>query len=298
MEVRKPTWTTASFLLYTGGLTVLVAAIGSLAYLSVYYGKGALVAWALLPLVVLIAVAFALRRRGRWIAAGVFAFSWVAVWAGFLGILFTWWGWNIDAGNSAFAGWHWVLWVLLLLVVAAAAALLRVFRFPFLFPYVLVGLWFIVTDVVSGGGTWTAVVTLVIGILYLLVGVVVDRGSGRAYGFWWHLVGGLLIGGSLLFWWHSTEADWSLVATASVLYILVGGATWRSSWAVLGVGGAFAAAIHWTIEWVNVGFSIFAPNRTWVPFVVFAVVGFFLVVLGLYVDWRRRRGEVVVPVAQ
>jgi hypothetical protein len=295
VEARKPSWTTASFLLYTGGLTVLVAAIGTLAYLSLHYGKGALAAWSLLPLVTLLAVAFALRRRGRWIAAGVFAFSWVAVWAAFLGIVFRWWGWRAS-GHSLFGGWHWVLWALLLLVVAAASVLRRVFRFPFLVPYVLVGVWWIVTDVVSGGGSWSAVVTLAIGLVYLLVGVGVDRGTRRASGFWWHLVSGLLVGGSLLYWWHSSESDWSLLATASVVYVLVAGATWRSSWAVLGVGGMFAAATHWTIEWVNAGFSIFAPNRTWVPFVVFAVVGFFLVVLGLYLDRRRSRGEVVAPV--
>jgi hypothetical protein len=161
---------------------------------------------------------------------------------------------------------------------------------------VLVGVWLVVTDVVSGGGTWTAVVTVVVGLVYLLVGAAVDRGSRRAYGFWWHLVAGLLIAGSLVFWWHSSESDWSLLATASVLYVLVGGATRRSSWAVLGVGGIFAASTHWTIEWVSAGFSIFAPNRTWVPFVVLAVVGFFFVVLGLCLDRGRASGEAATPV--
>ena len=60
------------FLLYTGGLTVLGAAVAALAYLSGQYGKGAFVAWTLLPLVVLYAVAFSFRKRGEWIAAGIF----------------------------------------------------------------------------------------------------------------------------------------------------------------------------------------------------------------------------------
>jgi hypothetical protein len=295
MEIRKPIWTSASVLFYTGALTVLGAATGSLGYLSIHYGKGALAAWALLPLCTLLAVAFGLRRRGRWIAGGVFAFAWVQVWAVFLGILFRWWGWNPGAQHSAFGGWHWVLWAIVLLAVAAAIVLLRLFRFPFLMLYVLAGGWFVVTDVVSGGGTWTAVVTLVIAIVYLLVGVAVDRGPRRAYGFWWHLAAALLLSGAFLFWWHSSESDWSLVATASVLFILLAGATWRSSWAVLGILGAFAAATHWTGEWVASGFSVFAPDRTWVPFVVYAVVGFFFVVLGLYLDWRRRRGEPAPP---
>jgi hypothetical protein len=296
VEVRKPIWSSSSVLLYVGGLTVGVSALGSLAYLSTTYGKGTLVAWSLLPLFVLLAVALFFRRRGSWIAGGVFAFTWITAWIAFLGILFTWWGWNAGGdSSSAFGGWNWASWVIEILTIVAAAAALRAFRFPFLFVYVLVAVYVLVTDVISGGGNWSAVVTLLIGIVYLFVGVSVDRGPRRAYGFWWHLVSGLLIGGALLFWWHSSEADWALLATASVLFILLAGVTWRSSWAVIGIGGFLAAAVHWTIEWVDTGFSIFSPDRTWVPFVVFAVVGAFFVVLGLYLDWRRRRREPAPP---
>ena len=236
MSVRKPIWTSASFLLYLGGLTVLVSAIASLTYLALNYGKGALAAWALLPLAVLLAVALMLRRRGAWIAAGVFAFGAVAMWAAFLGILFTWWGWNSNSGSSnAFGGWNWTLWLLLLLVIAAASAALQKFRFPLLFVYILASVYLLVTDVISNGGTWSAIVTLIIGLIYLFVGMSVDRGPRNPYGFWWHLSAGLLIGGSLLYWWHSSEADFALLATSSVVFILVAGATWRSSWAVLGV---------------------------------------------------------------
>jgi hypothetical protein len=290
VEVRKPIWTSASFLLYAGGLAVGISALGSLAYLSTTYGKGALVAWSLLPLVVLLAVALFFRRRGAWIAGGVFAFTWVAAWVAFLGILFTWWGWN-DNSDNFFGGWHWVLWLIELMGIAAALVMRALFRFPLLVTYVLVGSWLLVTDIVSGGGNWSAVVTLLIGIGYLFVGLAVDGGLRRPYGFWWHLFSGLLIGGALLFWWHSSESDWALLATTSVVFILLAGATWRSTWAVLGVAGALAAATHWTIEWVAAGFSIFAPDRTWVPFVVFAVLGFFFVVLGLYIGWRRQRRE-------
>jgi hypothetical protein len=275
---------------------VLTSAGASLAYLALHYGKGALTAWALLPLTVLLGVALVLRRRGAWIAAGVFAFGAVAMWAAFLGILFTWWGWDSNStSNNAFDGWNWTLWLLLLLVIAAASAALRTFRFPLLFVYILWSIYLLVTDVISGGGTWSAIVTLFIGLVYLFVGMSVDGGPRNPYGFWWHLSAGLLIGGALLYWWHSSEADWALLATASVLFILLSGITWRSSWAVLGAIGLFAAATHWTIEWVNSGFSIFAPDRSWVPMVVFAVVGFFFVLLGLYLDWRRRRREPAPP---
>jgi hypothetical protein len=246
---------------------------------------------------VLLAVALVLHRRGAWIAAGVFAFGAVAMWAAFLGILFTWWGWNSNSGSSnAFGGWNWTLWLLLLLLIAAASAALRKFRFPLLFLYILGSVYLLVTDVISNGGTWSAIVTLVIGLIYLFVGMSVDRGPRNPYGFWWHLSAGLLIGGALLYWWHSSEADWALLATSSVVFILLAGVTWRSSWAVLGAIGFLAAATHWTIEWVAGGnFSIFAPDRNWVPMVVFAVVGFFFVLLGLYLDWRRRRREPAPP---
>ena len=38
MGVRKPVWTTSSFLIYLGGLTVLGAAIAALSYLANNYG--------------------------------------------------------------------------------------------------------------------------------------------------------------------------------------------------------------------------------------------------------------------
>jgi hypothetical protein len=287
VEVRKPIWTSSTFLLYLGGLTVLVSALGSLVYLGTNYSQGELVAWTLLPLVVLNVVAHALRARGAWIAAGVFAFSWVAVWAVFLAILFRWFGWHLGSSSSAFHGWHWSLWLLELLVIAAAAGGLQRFRFPSLMIYVLFGWWLLVTDVISGGGNWSAVVTLFFGVTYLFVGVAIDRGRSRPYGFWWHFVSGLLVGGSLLYWWHSSELDWALLTTASVIFILLAGVTWRSTWAVIGAAGIVAASTHWTFEWVSEGFSLSSPSRTWVPFVVFAVVGFAFVLLGLYIGRRR-----------
>src|SRR5262249_21019624 len=49
----KPIWTSASFLVYTGGLIVLLSAIAALVYLSILYGSGAQVGWAFLVLAVL-----------------------------------------------------------------------------------------------------------------------------------------------------------------------------------------------------------------------------------------------------
>lgn len=289
MEVRKPAWSTSSFLLYAGGLTVLGSATGALGYLATQYGRGALVAWTLLPLGVLAAVAHWFRRRDEWVAAGLFAVAAVAMWAAFVGTLFDWWGWLPGGStNGPFEGWNWGAWLLVALVIAAAAAALRIFRFPLLVVFVIEGVYYLVTDILSNGGNWTAVVTLLVGLAFLLAGVSLDGGHRRAYGFWYHLASGLTIGGALLYWWHSSETDWALVATTAVAYVAIAAGTRRSTWAVLGVIGFAAAATHWTIEWMGTGVpAVPGLDRAWVPSLVFGVVGFFFVLLGLLAGRRR-----------
>jgi hypothetical protein len=73
VEVLKPRWSSASFLLYLGAFTILASAIGAYAYLSNRYGDAAFVGWTLLMLVVLVVFAGGLRRREPWIAGGLFA---------------------------------------------------------------------------------------------------------------------------------------------------------------------------------------------------------------------------------
>lgn len=289
MEVRKPTWTSASFLLYAGSLIVLASALGALLYLSTQYGQGALVAWTLLPLVVLSILANAFRGRGSWIAAGVFAFSAVFVWGVFWGAMFRWWGWTPTNTSGPFDGLNWSVWLIALLVLAAAQAATLRFRFPLLVLYVVVSVYYIVVDLVSNGGSWTAVVTLLFGFAYFVRGVSLDGGAFEPYAFWYHAAAAVMIGGALLFWWHSSELEWALLATASVIYVWVAAATHRSIWAVLGLAGILAAATHWTAEWTATPFlSQFETPRFWVPPLVFAVVGFFVVALGLIASRRDR----------
>jgi hypothetical protein len=285
VDVQKPRWTTSTFLLYTGAFAVLSAAGSAYAYLAAQYGSAAYVGWTLLMLAILLALARVLRP---WIAAGLFAYLAVTAFGTFVGALFEWWGWGGGtAGGSPFHGWHWVEWLLIVIVVSASLAALRRTRFPlFVLPISLL-VWFLVTDVVSGGGSWTAVVTLLFGGLYFLIGLA----ANRVYGFWLHVVGGGLVAGSLVYWWHSSTADWWLLAIASVVAILVGSAVRRSSWAVYGALGLFAAGVHFSIDWANTGLGFVfgrgeAP-RIWVPIVVAAGIGFLLVLLGLR-SWRRQ----------
>lgn len=284
MAARKPVWTTSSFLLYAGGLTVLGAAVAALSYLSGQYGAAAYAAWALLIFGLLSAKAEAFRRIDRWLAGGLFAFAAVIAWALFLAALWTWFGW-LSGSFSSFRSFSFGRLVLELLVLAAALSAMHRFEFPFIASIAVFVGWFFVLDLLSSGGNWSAWVTLFVGLVYFAAGSASDSPSS----FWLHLAAGLLIGGSLLYWWHSSTFDWILVALVSLIYIGVARGSKRSSWAVLGAFGLLAVTTHFSDKWSHnhVTPSPEAINafNGWVPPVVFAVLGGVLVALGL---GRRR----------
>jgi hypothetical protein len=286
VQARKPVWKTSSYLVYAGGLTVLMAGIAALGYLSNHYGRGAQTAWALLILAVLWAIADALRRRGRWIAAGIFAFASVIAWAAFLVLAWEWFGW-VKHWNSAFGGWSVAHLSLELLILVAAVNDRRRWAFPFISLISASVGWFFVTDFVSNGGGWTYVVSLLVGLAYLLRW----RSSDEPSAFWFELVGGALIGVTLLHWWHSSDADWALISAASLAYVAIAYGTKRSSWAVFGSLGFLGATVHYlfstaasrTID----GLPFSVPSISgWAPSVALACLGFWYVLLGLAV--RRR----------
>jgi len=288
--VRKPQWTSSSFLLYTGGLTVLAAALAALSYLSGRYGAAAYAGWSLLLLLVLYGVSFVFLARRQWIAAGIFAVGGLSMWTAFVVAVLDWWGWLPATSTSAFAGWHWGALLVAALVFAASLVDLAIFRFPLLVVFTTVTAWYFVTDLVSGGGSWSAVVTLAVGLVYLLAGTGLDRTPRKPYAFWVHVAAGLLVGGALLYWWHSSDLDWALVAASGVVFVGLASGTGRSSWALLGVLGILGAFTHFANEWSKTGFVSFAAGATtrdWVPPLVFGAVGFFIVLLGLVVGRRR-----------
>jgi len=291
MEIAQPRWASWSFLLYAGGLTVLAAAVSALSFLASSYGDAAFAAWALGVWLVLRAIATTALSRGERIVAGVFAFASVVAFGVFVGALWAWFGWlSKPLHEHAFRGFHPAKLALELLVIAAAVAAARRFRFPLLVLAVCAATWFFVTDLVSGGGNWTAVVSLVLGLAFLLVGVTIDRGPRRPYGFWVHVVAGAAMGGSLVFFWHHGNWKWALIAVASLVYLRLAGSTGRSSWAVFGAAGLLAAAGHFASHWMHRSL-FFAEDsslaRAWVPSLVFTVTGFLLVALGLLLGRRR-----------
>jgi hypothetical protein len=237
----KPIWKTSSFLVYLGGLTVLIGGISAVGYLSTQYGGGGRTAWAFLIFFLLWFLAESLRRAGTWVAAGIFAFATVIAWGFFVGSAWGWFGWLKFWGSSAFGVWSLAHLSLEFLILLAAVAAHARWRFPFIALISTVVLWFFITDFISNGGWWTYTVSLFIGLVYLLAGTV----AGRPSAFWLHFVGGLLIGVPILHWFDSSNFDFAVVLVVSVLYVLVAYGTRRSSWSVFGSIGFFIATIHY-----------------------------------------------------
>ncbi len=114
---------------------------------------------------------------------------------------------------------------------------------------IVVGLaWYFVTDVLSSGGNWSALVTLFVGIVLFFIGLSIDGGDSRPYGFWVHFVAGLTVGGSLLYFWHSGDFRWTLIIIASLVFAVIGTAARRSSWTVLGAVGLALATGHFALD--------------------------------------------------
>jgi hypothetical protein len=293
VDAFKPRWTSDSFLLYAGGLTVLAAAAASLGYLGDHYGAAAFLGWSMLVFAVLAGIAGSFRRADRWLPAGVFALLAVAAFGVVVGALESWWGWLPSTSTPVLAGFHAGRLLLALLVLLASIATTRRFRFPFLVLPTCLTAWYLVADTISGGGNWSAVVTIVVGLAFLVIALSLDRGPRRAYGFWLHVAAGLTIGGSALFFWHRSDGDWALVCVTALVFLALAVGAARSSWAVLAAVGLLLAGVHFAVEWSRAPLIFFgeesnAAPRGWVPGAVFAFVGFLLVLLGLLVERRRR----------
>ena len=294
MDLReiKPIWTSSTFLVYVGGLTVLGGGIGALGYLSTQYpGNGQQTAWILLILVCLYTVAILFLLGGRPIAAGIFAFSSVIAWIAFVGQLFTWWGWT---GGGSFGHWSWARLAFELLVLIVALINLRIFRFPFIALIAVIVGWLFVIDLITAGGNFTLAMSLIVGLVYFVMGVA----SGQPSGFWLHFIGGLLIGVPILVWCHTSTFDFAFIAFMSLLYVAVAQATRRSTWAVYGTIGFFIVTVHFLVG-SPTGIAQNAVNgqppsiSAWSFPLGFGLLGFWLVLLGLL--GRRLKDAPAVP---
>jgi hypothetical protein len=303
--VRAP-WSSAAFLVYLGGLTIFGAIVGMLSVQATEHGPGTFVLAALLILLLVAVLASAVRRRGHLVTAGLLALSGVAALVVFVGALFDWFGW-LHIGELGFDGFHFWLLVLELLTVVAAAVALGSFGFPLLVFVVAAASWFFVTDLISNGGDWSAVVTILVGLVLLAIARGMDAGGSQIRAFWVHVVAGLTIGGGLLWFFHDGYVDWTLVAVAGLIYIALGDRLLRSSWVVLGAWGLLQSAAFYADKWSELGgallFPFFFPfgllfggegggeGRPWAAPIVFAVVG--LLFIGIALRLARRRRDLI-----
>lgn len=305
--VRVP-WSSASFLAYLGGLTILGAILSLLGVQSSEHGAFGFVFWSLFIFAVLAGFAYAARSFGHFVIAGLLSVSTVVAFVVFLGAVLDWFGWLADINEPTFEGFHVSLLFLELSLVVAAAVALRIFQFPLLVFLVAGGAWFFTTDFLSGGGDWSAILTIVIGFILLLAGIAVDDGSSRPFGFWLHVVAGLTLGGGLIWFFHDSGFDWIVIALIGLLYITLGDRLGRSSWVVLGAWGILQTTSYFADKWSEISLGFF-PVFYLFPFVAlsgfdggfeernahewagplaFAVAGIAFIWIGLWLARRRR----------
>ena len=288
MKIVRAGWTSASFLVYAGSLTALVAALAWLAIIAGDYGSGGFAGWTVLFWAVAEAIALGLLVTGRRLAAGVAAFVGLGLWAVMVGALFEWWGWLPDH-DGPIKGFHLGTLFLELLVVLAALVDLRIWRHPLIVAILAPATWLFVTDVVSSGGNWTWVVTLLAGFALFLVGLGLDSSDSRPYGFWVHVTAGVLVGATFLNWWHTSDVEWAGIIVVALVFVLVGAALRRSSYAVLGVVGLIAATAHYAGEEAVGDLLNGQPPTKWALPVAFLCLGGFLLLVGLLL--RGGRGD-------
>ena len=314
MKTLRAPWSSAAFLVYLGGLTIFGSIVGLLSVQSSEHGAGGFVLWALLVFAAVGLSAFAFRRRGHFVTAGLLALSSVAAFVVLFGALLDWFGWLPHVDSPGFRGFHFWLLVLELLTAIAAAFALRMFGFPLLVLVIAAAGGYFATDLISNGGDWSAIVTIAVGLILLLVARGLDSGDSQVRAFWVHVVAGLTIGGGLLWFFHDGDLDWFLIGIAGLIYVAVGDRLSRSSWVVLGAWGILQTAAHYADKWSDINAVLFFPfyflfpfgisfdgeyggdaRHQWAGPLVFAAAGSVLVGIALLLARRRRT---VIPAAE
>jgi hypothetical protein len=306
MDVVRARWSSSSFLVYAGAFVVLLAAVTLLGWFSSDYSDGAFFGWSALVFAVLAVIAFAFETAGHRVSAGLFAFISLISFSVFVGAFEDWIG-ILDAENGPFDGFRWGLLLLDLVIVTAALVLLARFHFPLLVLVATAVSWFFLVDLVSGGGDWSAIVSIIVGFFFLLIGAGVDR----TYGFWIHFVAAFAIGGGFLDLWHSANWEWTLIGIIALFYFLLAGGLDRSIYAVLGALGLYLAWSHFVDKWTDTSVSspFFYGNgesltglssdtsdsSVWGAALLYALYGFVILGIGLWLERRRAEPSTDLP---
>jgi hypothetical protein len=287
----RPAWSGASFLLYTGALTVLVSLGVLLAELEDLHGSTALIGWSALFLVVLLAAAVASERAERPVTAGLAAFVAIFVFAVLLGAFFNSIGladgtepFDTDLELGPLLGEVGVL------IAALAAA--RRFRFPLLLFAASLTKIVLVLDMtagVFGTGNWIAFAALFLGLIELGVALSLDGAGKDPWAFWKHVAASLLIGGALVWFFDGGDVGWVLIGLFALLYVAMARSLSRSVWAVVGALGLLIVVSHFVfdaspLELIPLfGVSTESDGlETWEKALVFTGLGVAYVLLGQF----------------
>ena len=285
--VRAP-WSSASFLHYAGALIVLGSVVALLGSLSNDYGEAAFVGWSALVLFVVSAMAGGYERAGMRVVAGLFGFIALIVFIVFVGALEVWIN-LLGPNDEPIVGFHFGLLLLYAIAFVAGCVSIARFQFPLAVVVIAGAAWLFVVDLISNGGTWSAIVSIFVGLLFLLIGAGVDR----VYGFWLHMAAGLAIGGAFLYMWHSASWEWVLIGFVALVFFLFASALDSSSYAVLGVVGLFLMWSHFVEDWLDSSlappfFSDQQQVNVWGRALLYAFFGLVLVGVGFWFERRRQ----------
>lgn len=243
----RPRWSSTSFLVYTGALTVLFALVALLGDLGDRHGSWGLVGWSALVLAILLALTARFEREGRPVVAGLAAFVAVAITGVLAGAFLDAIG--LGEGSAPFdEDFELAPLLVEVIVLAAALAAARRFRFPLLLLAATMAQIVLVLDLITGvlgTGNWLQWGALLLGLVELGIARALDDDPTlRPWSFWKHVAAALLIGIPLVTLLDWGDFGWVLIGLASLAYIGLAHTFRRSSWAVVGALGLFVVVTH------------------------------------------------------
>jgi hypothetical protein len=247
----RPTWSSSSFLVYAGALTVLLALAALLGDLGNRNGAWGLAGWTALVLAILVALVARFHRDGRPVVAGLTAFVAVAVTGTLAGALLD----AVGIGDDVMLfddDLELAPLLVAVVVLAAALAAARRLRFPLLMLAATVAQVVLVLDLVSGilgPGNWLQWAALLLGLVELAIARALEGDpSRRPWAFWKHVAAALLIGTAIVTLLDSWGVGWVLIGVVALGFIALARAFERSVWAIVGTFGLILVTTHFVDE--------------------------------------------------
>ena len=291
----RPLWSSASALVYIGAFTILFAAFALLGIAEDDGGDWALIGGAVVACAIAFALAEALDRADRAIAAGVAATLAVAFAATAVGAFLS----AIGALDVELEDYEPASLVVEATLIAGAMLAVRRYRSPLPVLVAAATFWIALVDIGSLAAFDDAdeLLSLAAGAVLATAGVVVDRAGREPFGFWLHAVGGVAAGGAVVV--LAGDSAWPLIAVVALGFIGLAFVLVRSSYAVLGALGILIATTLFAVDPSSVfgGFPFGPPSRgdsleDWQIALSYVVAGFVIAGIGVAgrLWWPRPTG--------